>query len=145
MKGSFVIDKDGEIIETQKVLSNQSAIAPIPPVYEGLAFNGWNKPITNITEDTTIQATYIEGNNKYTGKKFAFIGDSISTYQDYIPDGYDCFYPYPTADVNDVNFTWWMQVVNKLGAGLFVNNSYSGSCVSIFSHLKGLTLAVLAS
>ena len=124
------IDKDGEIIETQKVLSNQSAIAPIPPVYEGLAFNGWNKPITNITEDTTIQATYIEGNNKYTGKKFAFIGDSISTYQDYIPDGYDCFYPYPTADVNDVNFTWWMQVVNKLGAGLFVNNSYSGSCVS---------------
>lgn len=124
------VDKNGEIIETQKVLSNQSAIAPIPPVYEGLAFNGWNKPITNITEDTTIQATYIEGNNKYTGKKFAFIGDSISTYQDYILDGYDCFYPYPTADVNDVNFTWWMQVVNKLGAGLFVNNSYSGSCVS---------------
>lgn len=124
------IDKDGETIETQKVLSNQSAIAPIPPVYEGLAFSGWDKPITNITADTTIQATYVEGNNKYTGKKFAFIGDSISTYQDYIPEGYDCFYPYPTADVNDVNFTWWMQVVNKLGAGLFVNNSYSGSCVS---------------
>lgn len=124
------IDKDGEIIETQKVLSNQSAIAPTAPIYEGLAFNGWDKPITNITEDTTIQATYVEGNNKYTGKKFAFIGDSISTYQDYIPEGYDCFYPYPTADVNDVNFTWWMQVVNKLGAGLFVNNSYSGSCVS---------------
>ena len=124
------IDKDGETIETQKVLSNQSAIAPIPPVYEGLAFSGWDKPITNITADTTIQATYVEGSNKYTGKKFAFIGDSISTYQDYIPEGYDCFYPYPTADVNDVNFTWWMQVVNKLGAGLFVNNSYSGSCVS---------------
>lgn len=123
-------DKDGSTIEEQKVLSGQAALPPTPPILEGFAFNGWDTDIMNIQADTTITATYIEGTNKYTGKKVAIIGDSISTYQDYIPEGYSCFYPYPTADVNDINQTWWMQVINKLGAGLFVNNSYSGSCVS---------------
>jgi lysophospholipase L1-like esterase len=26
--------------------------------------------------------------------------------------------------------TWWMQVINKMGGTLFVNNSYSGTCVA---------------
>lgn len=124
------LDKDDNVISTQTVQKGGSAILPIPPTYDGLAFNGWDKVNYNITEDTTIKATYVEGVNNYVGKKLAIIGDSISTYQDYIPAGYSCFYPYPTADVNDVNHTWWMQVANKLGAGLFINNSYSGSCAS---------------
>lgn len=122
--------QNGDIIEQQKVLSGQAALPPTPPILEGYVFDGWDTEIINIQADTTITATYKEGTNKYAGKKVAIIGDSISTYQDYIPEGYKCFYPYPTADVNDINQTWWMQVINKLGAGLFVNNSYSGSCVS---------------
>lgn len=124
------VGKDEEIIKTQKTLKGSSVIPPTPLEYEGLAFAGWDKEVYNIQEDTTIKATYVEGKNEYVGKKFAFIGDSISTYIGYIPDGYACFYPYPTADVNDYNQTWWMEVVNKLGAKLFVNNSYSGSCVA---------------
>ena len=54
----------------------------------------------------------------------------MSTYQTIVPDGYSCFYPYPTADVNDVNQTWWMKVCNKIGASMYINNSYSGSCVA---------------
>ena len=26
--------------------------------------------------------------------------------------------------------TWWMMMANRLGAGLFINNSYSGSCAA---------------
>lgn len=63
-------------------------------------------------------------------KKISIIGDSISTYEEYVPEGYKTFYPYPTADVSDVNLTWWMKAINKLGGKLFINNSYSGSCVS---------------
>ena len=81
--------------------------------------------------DTDITAKYKKGESKYLGKKFSIIGDSISTYQDYIPKGYPCFYPYPTADVYDVNMTWWMMTINRLGGGLFINNSYSGSCPNI--------------
>lgn len=124
------VDKDNVVIEKQFVKKGQYTIPPTPPTYDNLAFNGWDHDIYNITENTTIQATYKEGINNYVGKKIAIIGDSISTYQDYIPKGYPSFYPYPTADVFDVNQTWWMQSINKLGAKLFVNNSYSGSCVA---------------
>lgn len=124
------VDREGEILEKQFVKKGQYAIPPIPPLYERFAFCGWSQDIYNITEDTTIQAMYTTGTNPYAGKKFAIIGDSISTYQDYIPEGYASFYPYPTADIYDVNQTWWMQSINRLGGSLFINNSYSGSCVS---------------
>ena len=124
------LGKNDEVINTQKVLEGGSAVCPIPPVIDGYAFMGWDKECYNIKEDTTIKAKYRKGTNNYTGKKIAIIGDSISTYQDYIPSGYACFYPYPTADVTDVNMTWWMMMVNRLGAGLFINNSYSGSCAA---------------
>lgn len=123
------VDKDNNVISKTITTKGGSVIYPIPPLEEGLMFTGWDKSNYNITADTTIKATYKEGNSNYQGKKIALIGDSISTYEGYIPEGYSCFYPYPTADVNDVNQTWWMEVVNKIGAGMFINNSYSGSCV----------------
>lgn len=124
------VGKNNELLDKQTVQKGGYAIAPIPPIYDGLAFTGWDHNLYNITENTTIKATYKTGTNNYAGKKFSLIGDSISTYQDFVPAGYDTFYPYPTADVNDVNQTWWMQAFNKIGASLFINNSYSGSCVA---------------
>ena len=124
------VAKDGEKISEQIVQKGGYAIAPTPLAYEGYAFSGWDKDIYNITENTTITATYKKGTNNYAGKTFSIIGDSISTYQDFVPKGYATFYPYPTADVNDVNQTWWMQAINKVGGSLLVNNSYSGSCVA---------------
>lgn len=124
------VGKDGEKISEQIVQKGGYAIAPTPLAYEGYAFSGWDKDIYNITENTTITATYKKGTNNYAGKTFSIIGDSISTYQDFVPKGYATFYPYPTADVNDVNQTWWMQAINKVGGSLLVNNSYSGSCVA---------------
>ena len=124
------VDKDNQVLSTQTVIDGQFAIAPKPPVCEGLAFNGWDKEYFNVKADLTVKATYVSGTNNYAGKTFSFIGDSISTYQDYVPEGYATFYPYPTADVNDVNQTWWMQVCNKIGASLYIDNSYSGSCVA---------------
>ena len=124
------VGKDNELLDKQIVQKGGYAIAPVPPKYDGLAFSGWDHELYNITEDLTIKATYKEGTNNYVGKKFSLIGDSISTYQDFVPTGYATFYPYPTADVNDVNQTWWMQAFNKIGGSMFINNSYSGSCVA---------------
>ncbi len=123
-------DKDGNTMEEQTVQKGGFAYLPTPKTYEGLAFAGWDKDNYNITSDTVITATYVDGENRYVGKKISFIGDSISTFKNYIPEGYSCFYPYPTHDVNDVNQTWWMVVSNTLGTKLLVNNSYSGSCVA---------------
>ena len=124
------IGKDGETIKTAKCLKGGAVTYPEAPLYDGFKFTGWDKQNYNITEDTTITANYELGINNYAGKSFTIIGDSISTYQGYIPAGFAAFYPYPTSDVIDVNRTWWMQVINKVGGSLFLNNSYSGTCVA---------------
>jgi len=121
--------KNGEIIGTAKCQKGGAVIYPKPLFYEGYKFVGWDKANYNITAHTVITAQYEEGTNNYTGKTFSIIGDSISTYEGYIPSSFPAFYPSATGDVNDINKTWWMQTLNKLGGSLFLNNSYSGSCV----------------
>lgn len=63
------------------------------------------------------------------GKKLTVCGDSISTYEGYIPSAYNDFYP-ATTDIDDVSKTWWMQVIQKTGMTLCSNASSSGSTVS---------------
>lgn len=139
-------DDNGNAIKTQKVAKGGHALCPVPPTKEGYSFAGWDKDCYNIKADTVIKATYKEnGENNYVGKKFAIIGDSITTYRGLIPDGYSCFYPYPTGDVFDYNQTWWMKVINKLGGLLLVNNAYSGSCVAVGAHSATNTDERLAS
>lgn len=124
------VGKDGEAIKEIVCPKGETVIYPAAPTYDGYKFVGWSHPNTNIQSDVVIEATYELGVNNYAGKSFAIIGDSISTFKNYIPSGFASFYPYPTADVNDVNKTWWMQAINKIGGTLFSNNSYSGTCVA---------------
>ena len=125
------LDKDGNTIVVRKVIKGSSTIPPLAPVVSGFAFSGWDHDVYNIKVDTVFKPIYIENKtNNYQGKSFTIIGDSISTFGSHIPDGFATFYPYPTADVRDVNMTWWMRVINNLGGSLFFNNSYSGTCVA---------------
>lgn len=59
------------------------------------------------------------------GKKVSIIGDSISTYTGYLPTGYKS--RYPSGSVQDVDQTWWKQMLDFAGATLEVNASWSGS------------------
>lgn len=124
------VDDENNVIDEQKVVKGGSVIAPIPPIYEGKAFVGWSDKLYDIKTDTTIKAIYKDGSNDYVGKKIAILGDSISTYYGLVPDGYAVFYPYPTANIFDYHDTWWMKTIDRLGAGLFIDNAYSGSCVA---------------
>lgn len=63
------------------------------------------------------------------GKTVSILGDSITTYQGWIPEGYACFYPDADNDIKDVTQTWWMQVIQNTGMRLLVNGSYSASAV----------------
>ena len=59
-------------------------------------------------------------------------GDSYSTFQDYIPEGYAVYYtPAGRAetDVTQVEETWWHQVTTQAGLHLVQNNSWSGSTI----------------
>jgi len=63
----------------------------------------------------------------------SIIGDSISTFRGYNPEGYAVFYDEEMQRANglkSVYDTWWAKVNQQLHAYLCVNNSYSGSRVS---------------
>jgi len=59
-------------------------------------------------------------------------GDSYSTYEGYIPEGYDTYYcdsEESETDVRKVEETWWHQLVTETGMNLVLNNSWSGSTI----------------
>ena len=64
----------------------------------------------------------------YAGKSLTIIGDSISTFCGYNPEGYAFTYPY--EDLQDVSQTWWVQVCEQTGMSLYSNASYSGGYVT---------------
>ncbi len=123
-------DADGNLLSEQTVKEGGNAVVPDIPLVEGKVFDGWSGKFYDVKADITVKAKYRTGTNKYAGKTVSILGDSMSTYQTIVPEGYSCFYPYSTADVNNYNDTWWMQVINRFGMKLLMNNSYSGTCVS---------------
>lgn len=58
------------------------------------------------------------------------LGDSYSTYEGHIPEGYDVYYTghrKELPDVSDVKYTWWGRMLEATDATLVLNNSWSGS------------------
>lgn len=71
--------------------------------------------------------------NKYYGKQFSVLGDSISTLEGFHPKGYRVFYESSNAGVTNIRQmkdTWWGKVIDYFGGELLVNNSWSGSRVT---------------
>lgn len=70
--------------------------------------------------------------NPLWGKKVSIYGDSLSTYYGYNPPECKVYYTPKYAERNgifSVDSTWWMIVLNQLGARLLTNHSWSGSKV----------------
>lgn len=82
------------------------------------------------------RAMYVDSPNDYNpyqnlnGKQVSIIGDSISTFEGYLPPGYPSFYPREGYDIVDVTQTWWKKLLETTGMVLANNCSYSGSTVT---------------
>lgn len=61
---------------------------------------------------------------------FSILGDSISTFQGTIPQGFDCFFPREGYSVARKEQMWWSLFMEKTGHVLFLNDSYSGSRIT---------------
>lgn len=71
--------------------------------------------------------------NKYYGKQFSILGDSISTLAGYNPKDYKVFYADENCEksgVKEMQDTWWGRVIDFFGGELLVNNSWSGCRVT---------------
>lgn len=61
-----------------------------------------------------------------TDMKLSILGDSISTFEGWIPEGNSVFYPQNGA-VQDVSQTWWKMALDETDLILCANGSSSGS------------------
>lgn len=62
------------------------------------------------------------------------LGDSYSTFQGYIPEGYEAWYwipeePRMDTDVTKVEETWWHILLENIKANLLLNCSWSGTTI----------------
>ena len=65
-------------------------------------------------------------------KNAIIVGDSYSTFEGYVPEGYAIYYSgagRPETDVTKLEQTWWYQVVAEADLNLILNNSWSGSTI----------------
>ncbi len=65
-------------------------------------------------------------------KNVMIFGDSYSTFEGYIPLGYDSFYTVAGRNDNDltvVEQTWWHSLCTEMDLNLVLNNSWSGSTI----------------
>lgn len=64
----------------------------------------------------------------------SILGDSYSTFEDFIPAGNDIWYfqkcDTMRTDVDNVRQTWWWQLIDEGGFVLGKNDSYSGATIS---------------
>lgn len=71
------------------------------------------------------------------GNNAMIFGDSYSTFEGYVPNGYSVYYSEnirPETDVNDVTETWWHQVLTGAQLELVLNDSWSGSTIGYTSY-----------
>ena len=63
---------------------------------------------------------------------FMIFGDSYSTFEGHIPEGYACHYfstPKNDTDVTRAEETWWHLLKEETDSCLVMNNSWSGSTI----------------
>ncbi len=109
------------------------------PVYGHVVGYELKKGHTLCISDDSYEALdflrYWDEKTSLKNKTLSVLGDSISTFAGYVPtaDGYNLEHlsRYPQDNLlTDVNETWWMQLVDRLGARLGINDSWRGATVS---------------
>lgn len=79
--------------------------------------------------ENLMESTEIVENREADSVKLSILGDSISTFDEWIPEGYQDFFPM-SGEVTEVSQTWWKMLLDSTEMTLCVNGSSSGStCV----------------
>ena len=149
-----IYDNDSKLLKDEK--GTKGTIIDFPVISKATdtmytyEFKGWynldGEAFDNeagIKKDEKLFPKYnqlpVKGEDDLKGMKVSILGDSISTFYDesskynsYYGGHNEFFYPYYSRNwgsnsITKAEQTWWMQLINKLGANLGINNSLSGS------------------
>ncbi|MBD5444614.1 MAG: hypothetical protein HDR29_03585 [Lachnospiraceae bacterium] len=109
----------------------EDLVTDLEPMVQG--DDGWVEQPMN--EDTVSELSHegvaqdIDISDILKDKTLSILGDSISTYEDWIPDEYAGFFPM-YGEVGDVDETWWKMFMDDAGMQFCANSSSAGStCV----------------
>lgn len=100
-------------------------------------FTACARPSAHTTADS-LKASAAEATQTIAAEpepfKVSILGDSYSTFEGWVPEGYLYWYkPVPKegrpTDVTEVDQTWWKIYLDSNGYELETNNSYSGSTI----------------
>ena len=116
-----------------------------------IIYNANVQPPVDYDQHVSVYFNY-SGIAALIGKKISILGDSITTYGGSVSDPNDsryspagnkytypgnrCRYPQTSLGVTDPNQTFWMQLINKFGLELDINDSWAGSKVSWDGHTE---------
>ena len=100
-------------------------------VIETIQVNGVAQPITGKTVNIPVSGDggAVSPPTGFEGKIMSILGDSISTFSGYMLPGRPSA-QYPSSDITSVDQTYWMGLINDLGAVLGVNEAYGGCRVT---------------
>lgn len=129
-----VIDKNGNIltsIDWQGYIKGKGFDSQFQ-TYQKKLYTAVPYSLAIADENDNIAFGIVNGygviNQRLNGKKLSILGDSISTFDGYIPSGYLTYYP--EGNITKVENTWWWKLCNELGLTLLKNASWSGSGVT---------------
>ncbi len=113
--GDETAAKEGSGLEDETAAKEGSGLEDETAVKEGTGSEAAAEDGAGPEEERTVEEM-----------KLSILGDSISTYEGWIPEGNSVFYPHNGA-VQDVSQTWWKIVLDEAGFVLCTNGSSSGS------------------
>ena len=92
-----------------------------------MLFRSDETEMTDVSEksEETASETAEENSAPLQGLSLSILGDSLSTYEGWIPGECTNFFPM-NGELTDVSETWWMQVLAQTGMELCSNNSSAG-------------------
>lgn len=128
----------GEYIQNQFIIPFLGIPRIYIPSYNIEQIVLWSNQATIGTYTMTIERIVQSSSLNYS---FSIFGDSISTFEGWIPENNATWYPSENNNVKNVENTWWKQLSDKNGMKLLVNNSYSGSslCTTGYGEGEGST------
>ena len=145
------------LISVQEIKEGENAVAPNAGLYavDGFTFMGWDRAITNVTEDMDVYATYINVENTLTEKvleekfydaiNYTMTTSHTSSYQDLSDEGWEelylnnFHYDKETGDVELQQKSYcageimgYTEVKNGYGIHVFSDDSEEGvGCVEL--------------
>ena len=119
------VQADAEDIQEENIVIVEEA-QQVGKVESAQEENGADGEVSPEIEEEVVQTQEPE---QLAGTSFSILGDSISTFQGYIPVGYYDFFP-GNGEVNAVEDTWWQIVAGDLELTLYANGSSSGATVA---------------